>query len=56
MSREWVSGEVCPGDVSRELRPKEYIKGSLVNFICEAKSVSKQDALLMITCSCKVVQ
>ena len=25
------------------------IKGSVVNFICEAKSVSKQDVLIMVT-------
>ena len=32
------------------------IEGSLVNFICEAKSVSKQDVLIMVTCPSKVVQ
>ena len=61
-----MSGGVCVqgvgvwGGVSRGCVPgvvsKERIKGSLVNFICEAKSVSKQDTLIMITCSCKVVQ
>ena len=35
---------------------KQWIKGSLVNFICEAKSVSKQDALILITWSSKVMQ
>ena len=27
-----------------------WIKGSSVNFISEAKSVSKQDALIVVTC------
>ena len=36
--------------------PRQWIKGSLVNFICEAKSVSKQDALILITWSSKVMQ
>ena len=35
---------------------KQWIKGNLVNFICEAKSVSKKDVLIEITCSLKVVQ
>ena len=36
--------------------PKQWIKGSVVNFICETKSVSKQDALIMVACPSKVVQ
>ena len=35
---------------------KQGIKGSTVNFICETKSVSKQDALILLTCSCKILQ
>ena len=36
----------------------QWIKGSLVNFIREAESVSKQDLLIMVhvTCPSKVVQ
>ena len=34
---------------------KQWIKGSLVNLIRETKSVSKQDLLIMITCSSKDV-
>ena len=30
--------------------PKQWIKRSLVNFICEAKTLSKQDVLIMSTC------
>ena len=35
---------------------KQWIKGSLVNFICEAKSVLKQNVLIIVTCPSKVVQ
>ena len=35
---------------------KQWIKGGLVNFICKAKSLSKQDVLIMITCLSKIVQ
>ena len=31
------------------LNPKQLINGSVVNFICETKSVSKQDVLIMVT-------
>ena len=33
---------------------KQCIKGSLVNFICEAKVVLGQDVLIMITCNCRL--
>ena len=36
--------------------PKQWIKGSLVNLICAAKSLSKQDLPIMVTCSSKIVQ
>ena len=32
------------------------MKGNLANLICETKSVSKQDVLIMVTCPRKVVQ
>ena len=35
---------------------KQWIRGNLVNFFCEPKSVSKQDALILITCLSKMVQ
>ena len=40
----------------RILLSKQWIKGSLANLICEAKSLSKQDLLIMITCLSKNVQ
>ena len=40
----------------RYVNSKQRIKGSLVNFICEAKSVSKWDAIIIVTCPSKVVQ
>ena len=41
--------------MSHENTTKQWIKGSLYNFICEAKSVSNQDVLVMVTCPSKVV-
>ena len=35
---------------------EQWIQGSVVNFICETKSVSKQDVLIMVTWPSKVVQ
>ena len=35
---------------------KQWIKGSLVKFICETKSESKQDVLIMATCPSNFVQ
>ena len=35
---------------------KQWIKGSLANFICKTKSLSKQEVLIMITCPSKVLQ
>ena len=35
---------------------KWWIQGSLVNFICETKPVSKQEVFIMVTCSSKVMQ
>ena len=35
---------------------KQWIKGNVVNFICETKSVPKQEALIMATWPSKVVQ
>ena len=35
---------------------KQWNKGSLANFVCEANSVSKQDIIIMVTCPSKVVQ
>ena len=37
-------------------KSKQWINGSLVNFISEAKSVSKQDVIRLTTRSSKVVQ
>ena len=37
-------------------RAMNYIKEGVVNFICEVKSVSKQDVLIVVTCSGRVVQ
>ena len=38
------------------LTMKQWFKGSLVNNICEVNLVSKQDLLIMVTCSSNVVQ
>ena len=38
------------------LYTKQWIKENVVNFICESKSVSKQDVLIMVTWPSKVVQ
>ena len=35
---------------------KQWIKENVVNFLCETKSVSKQDALILIARSSKIVQ
>ena len=37
-------------------RSKQWIKGNMVNLICETKSVLTQDILIMITCSNKTLQ
>ena len=36
--------------------PKQWIKGNVVNFISETKSMSKQDVHIVVTCPSKVVQ
>ena len=39
------------GYALKRIVSKQCIKGTLVNFICEAKAVSGKDVLIMITCN-----
>ena len=51
----WTHG--CDVNVVKNyLKAKQWIKGSLASLICETKSLSMQDLLIMITCSSKNVQ
>ena len=43
-------------EVSVRSGSKQWIQESVVNFVCETKSVSKQDDLIPITHSNKIVQ
>ena len=56
LSRQKPDGSYLNGPGQLLSGAKQWIKGSLVNFICKAKSLSKQDVLVVITCSSKVLQ
>ena len=46
---EWMTH--AWGDKNIQFPPKQWMKGSLVNWICKAKSVSQQAVLILVTCS-----